>query len=57
MAIRYKIDVLEALKDAGFTTDRIRKEKLLPRQSAVSLDAKAHKPFGEAFSPCREAYG
>ena len=28
MAIQYKFDVLQALKDAGFNTYRIRKEKL-----------------------------
>ena len=29
MPIRYKIDILKALKDAGYNTNRIRKEKLL----------------------------
>ena len=29
MAIRYKIDVLAALKEAGYNTNRIRKERLL----------------------------
>lgn len=29
MPIRYKIDVLAALKEAGYNTVRIRKEKLL----------------------------
>lgn len=28
MALKYKFDVLQALKDAGFNTNRIRKEKL-----------------------------
>lgn len=28
MAIKYKFDVLQALKSAGFNTNRIRKEKL-----------------------------
>ena len=28
MPVRYKIDVLSALKDAGYNTNRIRKEKL-----------------------------
>lgn len=37
MAIRYKIDVLEALKDAGFTTYRIRKEKLLHEMTLQAL--------------------
>ena len=29
MPIRYKIDVLEALKQAGYSTYRIRKEKIM----------------------------
>lgn len=29
MALKYKFDVLQALKNAGFNTNRIRKEKLL----------------------------
>ena len=29
MSIRYKIDVLAALKSAGYTTTRIRNEKLI----------------------------
>ena len=29
MSIKYKIDVLAALKEAGYNTTRIRKEKLL----------------------------
>ena len=28
MAIKYKIDVIEALKNAGYSTYRIRKEKI-----------------------------
>lgn len=29
MPIKYKIDILKALKEAGYNTNRIRKEKLL----------------------------
>lgn len=29
MAVKYKIDVLEALKNAGYSTYKMRKEKLL----------------------------
>lgn len=29
MAMKYKIDVIAALKDAGYNTNRIRKEKLI----------------------------
>lgn len=28
MALKYKFDILQALKDAGFNTNRIRKDKL-----------------------------
>lgn len=28
--IRFKIDILEALKNKGYTTTRIRKEKIIP---------------------------
>ncbi len=46
MAIRYKIDILEALKQKGYTTYRIRKEKLFSESTVqkfrkgelVSLD-------------------
>lgn len=29
MPVQYKIDILPALKDAGYNTNRLRKEKLL----------------------------
>ena len=29
MSLQYKIDVLQALKDAGYNTNRIRKEKIM----------------------------
>ncbi len=29
MAIRYKIDIMKALKDAGYNSTRIREEKLI----------------------------
>jgi len=29
MAIRYKIDIMKALKDAGYSSTRIREEKLI----------------------------
>lgn len=37
MAIKYKFDVLQALKDAGFNTTRIRKEKLLAESTLQKL--------------------
>ena len=30
MPIKYKIDIIKALKDAGYSTFRIRKEHLIP---------------------------
>lgn len=37
MAIKYKFDVLQALKDAGFNTTRIRKDKLLAESTLQKL--------------------
>lgn len=37
MALEYKIDVLQALKDKGFNTSRLRKEKLLPESTIQKL--------------------
>lgn len=42
--IAYKIDVLEALKDAGYNTTRLRKEKLL-NESAIQY-LRDGKPVG-----------
>lgn len=42
--ITYKIDVLEALKEAGYTTTRLRKEKLL-NESAIQY-IREGKPIG-----------
>ena len=37
MPIQYKIDVLAALKDAGYNTNRLRKDKLLAEGVIQSL--------------------
>ena len=37
MSIRYKINILEHLKSAGFNTNRIRKEKLLSESTLQYL--------------------
>ena len=42
--ITYKIDVLETLKDAGYNTTRLRKEKLL-NESAIQY-LRDGKPVG-----------
>ena len=42
MPIIYKIDVLAALKEAGYNTNRIRKEKLLSEGVLQSLRSKKY---------------
>lgn len=37
MPIRYKVDILSALKDAGYSTYRIRQEKLLGQATLQNL--------------------
>lgn len=37
MPMRYKIDVLSALKEAGYSTYRIRKEKILSESTVQKL--------------------
>lgn len=37
MPIKYRFDVLEALKTAGFSTYRLRKEKLLSESTVQAL--------------------
>ena len=37
MPLRYKIDVLEALKERGYNTNRLRKEKLLAESTIQKL--------------------
>ena len=37
MPLQYKVDVLEALKDAGFTTYKIQKEKILSQGTVQKL--------------------
>ena len=37
MPIKYKIDMLAALKDAGYNTTRLRREKLLSESTIQAL--------------------
>lgn len=37
MPLRYKIDVLQALKDKGYNTTKLRKEKLLSESTIQKL--------------------
>ncbi len=41
MPIQYKIDVLAALKEKGFTTYRIRKDKLLSESTVQKLRSRS----------------
>lgn len=49
MAIRYKIDVLEALKTAGYSTYRLRKDKLLG-QSQMQLIRDGAVVYGDCLN-------
>ena len=40
MALVYKMDVLQALKDKGYNTNRLRKEKLLAESTIQKLRQK-----------------
>ena len=46
MALKYKIEVLQSLKDKGYNTNRLRKEKLLAEASIQSL--RQNKPISWA---------
>ena len=37
MPLRYKLDILQALKDAGYNSTRIRKEKLIGQATLQQL--------------------
>lgn len=37
MALKFKIDILEALKAAGYTTYRLRKEKIISESTVQKL--------------------
>ena len=39
MAIRYKIDIIAALKEAGYSTYKIRKEKILAESTLQAFRA------------------
>jgi putative transcriptional regulator len=49
MAIRYKIDVLDALKTAGYSTYRLRKDKLLG-QSQMQLIRDGAVVYGDCLN-------
>ena len=46
--IRFKIDVLEALKNKGYTTTRIRKEKIIPEGTLTRIRKNQGEPVTTA---------
>lgn len=52
MPIRYKIDVLAALKEKGYTTTRIRKEKLIGEATIQRLRHKQSVSFDVLSKLC-----
>lgn len=53
MAIKYKFDVLHALKSAGFNTSRIRKEKLLAESTLQKLRSDEMVAISNIDTICR----
>ncbi len=51
--IRYKINVLQALKDAGYNTNTIRKEKLIPEATMNLLRHDKPVAFSTLDTICR----
>lgn len=52
MPIRYKIDILEALKAAGYNTTRLRKEKLLGESVIQKMRGKKPLSWHELGTIC-----
>ena len=46
--IRFKIDILEALKNKGYTTTRIRKEKIIPEGTLTRIRKNTGEPVTTA---------
>ena len=53
MAIRLKMDVLSALKDAGYTSYKLRQEKLLGESSIQKLRDAKLPSWNELNTICR----
>lgn len=53
MPLKYKIDVLAALKVAGYTTYRIRKEKLLSESTVQKLRSGAPLAWENIATICK----
>jgi putative transcriptional regulator len=53
MPIKYKIDVLAALKEKGYNTTRLRREKLLSEGAIQSLRSNAPVSFANLSKLCK----
>lgn len=53
MPIKYKIDILTALKEAGYNTGRIRKEKILSESTVQSIRRQEAINFDNLGRLCR----
>lgn len=53
MPLVYKIDILKALKDKGFSTYRIRKEKILSESTVQKLRAGSPVSWENIETICR----
>lgn len=52
MAIKYKINVLELLKNAGYTTYRLRKEKILGESTLQKMRTDTLLSWAELNTVC-----
>lgn len=53
MPIKYKIDILAALKEAGYNTGRIRKERILSESTVQSIRRQEAINFDNLGRLCR----
>ena len=54
MAIRYKIDVLSALSAAGFTSYKLRKEKIMGESTRTKIRAGGLPSWHELNTICKQ---
>ena len=53
MPIKYKIDILEALKSAGYNTGKIRREKIMGESVVQKLRGKKPLSWNELDTICK----
>lgn len=53
MSLKYKIDVVSALKDAGYTTYRLRNEKLIGEATMTKLRKRELVSWNNIDTICR----